>query len=195
MTTPSQVLTTGDPGHSVSEHSPIAGFATFTLALASLVYGLIESNQRTFSDGLVIGCFIASAVLLVAFVLVESHTASPMFDLSLFRLPTFSGGLVAAFGSLWVASQRFASVTRVDPVTNSVIAILHLAADQTPLGLATDGHYIYAGGVSRIDPATNQIAGSLLVPDAFGGVAYGDGVLWVTTINGVYRVLPDGLRP
>ena len=75
-----------------------AGFATFTLALASLVYGLIESNQRTFSDGLVIGCFIASAVLLVAFVLVESHTASPMFDLSLFRLPTFSGGLVAAFG-------------------------------------------------------------------------------------------------
>jgi MFS family permease len=75
-----------------------AGFATFTLALASLVYGLIESNQRTFGDGLVIGCFIASAVLLVAFVLVESHTASPMFDLSLFRLPTFSGGLVAAFG-------------------------------------------------------------------------------------------------
>ncbi len=104
-------------------------------------------------------------------------------------------GLVAAFGSLWVASQRFASVTRIDPVTNSVIATLHLAANQTPLGLATDGHYIYAGGVSRIDPATNQIAGSLLVPDAFGGVAYGDGVLWVTTINGVYRVLPDGLRP
>ena len=75
-----------------------AGFATFTLALASLVYGLIESNQRTFSDSLVIGCFIASAVLLLAFVLVESHIASPMFDLSLFRLPTFSGGLVAAFG-------------------------------------------------------------------------------------------------
>ena len=45
-----------------------------------------------------IGCFIASAVLLVAFVLVESRIASPMFDLSLFRLPTFSGGLVAAFG-------------------------------------------------------------------------------------------------
>ena len=27
MTTPSQVLTTGDPGHAVSEHSPIAAFA------------------------------------------------------------------------------------------------------------------------------------------------------------------------
>ena len=37
-------------------------------------------------------------MLLVAFVLVETRIASPMFDLSLFRLPTFSGGLVAAFG-------------------------------------------------------------------------------------------------
>ena len=27
MTTPSQVLTTGDPGHSVAEHNPVAGFA------------------------------------------------------------------------------------------------------------------------------------------------------------------------
>jgi len=27
LTTPSQVLTTGDPGHSVAEHNPVAGFA------------------------------------------------------------------------------------------------------------------------------------------------------------------------
>jgi predicted MFS family arabinose efflux permease len=37
-------------------------------------------------------------VLLVAFVAVELRTTAPMFDLSLFRLPTFSGGSVAAFG-------------------------------------------------------------------------------------------------
>ncbi len=75
-----------------------AGFSLFTLALSSLVYGLIESNQRSFTDGLVLGCFAAAAVLLVAFVLVELRSAHPMFDLSLFRLPTFSGGSVAAFG-------------------------------------------------------------------------------------------------
>ena len=34
----------------------------------------------------------------MAFVLVELRSAHPMFDLSLFRLPTFSGGSVAAFG-------------------------------------------------------------------------------------------------
>jgi predicted MFS family arabinose efflux permease len=37
-------------------------------------------------------------VLLVAFVLVERRRPDPMFDLTLFRLPTFSGGSVAAFG-------------------------------------------------------------------------------------------------
>jgi EmrB/QacA subfamily drug resistance transporter len=75
-----------------------AGFALFTVALGSLVYGLIESNQRSFSDSLVLGCLAAAAVLLVAFVLVERHGSSPMFDLSLFHLPTFTGGLFAAFG-------------------------------------------------------------------------------------------------
>src|SRR6266478_4047540 len=75
-----------------------AGFALFTVALSSLVYGLIESNQRSFTDGLVLGCFAAAAVLLAVFVIVERRTAHPMFDLSLFRLPTFSGGSVAAFG-------------------------------------------------------------------------------------------------
>jgi EmrB/QacA subfamily drug resistance transporter len=74
------------------------GFALFTVALSSLVYGLIESNQKSFTNGLVLGCFAAAAVLLVAFVIVERRSKHPMFDLGLFALPTFSGGSVAAFG-------------------------------------------------------------------------------------------------
>jgi predicted MFS family arabinose efflux permease len=70
----------------------------FTVALAALVYGLIESNQRSFGDARVVGCLVAAGVLLVAFVLIELRSSSPMFDLSLFRLPTFTGGAVAAFG-------------------------------------------------------------------------------------------------
>ena len=38
------------------------GFALLTVALSSLVYGLIESNQRSFTDGLVLGCLAAAAV-------------------------------------------------------------------------------------------------------------------------------------
>ena len=69
------------------------------LALASLVYGLIESNEKSFSDSLVLdllrgGRGTADRVRARR----GSRIAHPMFDLTLFRLPTFSGGLVAAFG-------------------------------------------------------------------------------------------------
>jgi EmrB/QacA subfamily drug resistance transporter len=95
------VLTLMKVGESREAHArrpDWAGFVVFTLALTSLVYGLIESNQRSFTDPLVLGCLVAAAVLLVVFVGVELRGSSPMFDLSLFRLPTFSGGAVAAFG-------------------------------------------------------------------------------------------------
>ena len=68
------------------------------MALSSLVYGLIESSQRSFTDGLVLGCLAVAAVLLAVFVFVELRIAQPMFDMKLFKLPTFSGGSVAAFG-------------------------------------------------------------------------------------------------
>ena len=68
-----------------------AGFSLFTVALSNLVYGLIESNQRSFTDGLVLGCFAAAAVLLLVFV-VELRSTSPMFDLNLFRLPVRGAG-------------------------------------------------------------------------------------------------------
>ena len=45
-----------------------------------------------------LGCFALAAVLLVAFVITELRISHPMFDLSLFKLPTFTGGSVAAFG-------------------------------------------------------------------------------------------------
>src|SRR6202012_2964528 len=37
-----------------------AGFVLFAAALASLIYALIESNEKSFSSGRVIGCFIAA---------------------------------------------------------------------------------------------------------------------------------------
>jgi EmrB/QacA subfamily drug resistance transporter len=74
------------------------GFVTFTAALATLVYALIESSEKSFSSHRVIGCFIASGVLIVLFVVAEMKGRHPMFDLELFRLPTFTGGLIVAFG-------------------------------------------------------------------------------------------------
>ncbi|MBL7519780.1 MFS transporter, partial [Frankia sp. CNm7] len=86
-------------------HRPdLPGFATLTAGLVALVYGLIRASEQGWGDGGVLTCFVLAAVLLVAFIVVETRVAHPMFDLSLLRIPTFLGGSVAAFamnGSLF----------------------------------------------------------------------------------------------
>jgi EmrB/QacA subfamily drug resistance transporter len=83
-----------------------AGFALWTGALVSLVYGLIRAGETSWSDGGVITCLVIAGVALAGFVVAERHVANPMFDLSLLRVPTFAGGSIAAFamnGSLFAA--------------------------------------------------------------------------------------------
>ncbi|GAB2668594.1 MFS transporter [Gordonia jinhuaensis] len=80
------------------------GVLTFTVGLLALVYGLTEAGQRSWGDAVVVTSFIVAAVLLIAFVVIEMRVSEPMFDLSLFRTPTFVGGSIAAFtmnGSLF----------------------------------------------------------------------------------------------
>jgi EmrB/QacA subfamily drug resistance transporter len=81
-----------------------AGFVTLTAGLVSLIYGLIRAGERSWSDVGVIICLALAVAFLGSFIFTERRTAHPMFDLSLLRVPTFSGGAIAAFtmnGSLY----------------------------------------------------------------------------------------------
>ena len=84
------------------------GFVSFSLSLGALVYGLIEAGQKSWSDQVVVTSLAASAVLMVVFVVSQLVQHDPMFDLGLLRKPTFTGGLVAAFG---VSASIFSLLT------------------------------------------------------------------------------------
>src|SRR4051812_43640580 len=84
------------------------GFVTFSAALGLLVYGLIEAGSRGWGDTRVVTCLVASAVLMAAFVVTQLVQEQPMFDLGLLRKPTFTGGLIAAFG---VSASIFSLLT------------------------------------------------------------------------------------
>jgi EmrB/QacA subfamily drug resistance transporter len=84
------------------------GFVSFSAALGLLVYGLIRAGQESWSDGRVVLCMVAAAVLLGVFVASQALQKDPMFDLGLLRKPTFTGGLVAAFG---VSASIFSLLT------------------------------------------------------------------------------------
>ena len=85
-----------------------AGFLTFSGALGLLVYGLITAGDDGFGDSTVLACLIGAAFLLVVFLFGQSGAKEPMFDLSLLRKPTFTGGLIAAFG---VSASVFSLLT------------------------------------------------------------------------------------
>ena len=73
------------------------GVITFSIALFCLVFALIRGNSEGWSSALIVTLFIASAVFFVAFVLAERRVSNPMFELSLFRKPTFTGASIVAF--------------------------------------------------------------------------------------------------
>ncbi len=76
----------------------VVGSGVFTLGLVGLVYGLIESGRASWTATQVIVALAVAVVALAAFPFVERARREPMFDLSLFRKPTFVGGSIAAFG-------------------------------------------------------------------------------------------------
>lgn len=77
----------------------LPGLATSALSLFALTYALIEGESRGWTSAPILGAFAVAAVAAVAFLVVESRTAQPMIDLSLFRERVFSGGLLSM--GLW----------------------------------------------------------------------------------------------
>jgi EmrB/QacA subfamily drug resistance transporter len=93
-----------DPGPNHAHPVDWTGFSVLTAGLISLVYGLIRAGEISWSDAGTVICLVIAPVLLAAFVWVERRCDHPMFDLSLVRVPTFDGGLIAAIcmnGSLY----------------------------------------------------------------------------------------------
>ena len=74
-----------------------AGTVTFSLSLFALVFALVRGNAEGWGSPQIVALFVAAAVLMAAFVLIELRVSSPMFELSLFRKPAFIGADTAAF--------------------------------------------------------------------------------------------------
>src|SRR5580658_6385536 len=81
------------------------GLVSFSAAMFLLELGLIRGNSLGWSSGAIVAMFCGSAAAFLTFVFVELHQARPMFDLSLFRKPGFSG---VSLGTFAVGGGMFA---------------------------------------------------------------------------------------
>jgi EmrB/QacA subfamily drug resistance transporter len=75
----------------------LAGAVTVTGGLVALVYGIVRSSDSGWGSTEVLGILALSAVLLVAFVLIEQRSAEPLVRLSIFSVRPVRGANAAMF--------------------------------------------------------------------------------------------------
>ena len=100
----------------------VGAFASI-VALASLLFGIIEGPVRGWSDSIVLGSFGIGAVMLVFFIAWEFHVDEPMLDMRFFTNPRFSAAngaitmtFFALFGSMFLMTQYWQLVHGYSPL-------------------------------------------------------------------------------
>jgi len=107
----------------------------------------------------------------------------------------FGGGpLTVGEGAVWAMSAAQATLMRIDPARNAVVARIKVS----PPGAAAAGDgavwltYAWNDTLSRIDPATNMVTATIHVGPQPDGIAISPGAVWVADAGGpsVSRVDP-----
>ncbi|HEY7206955.1 MAG TPA: MFS transporter [Gaiellaceae bacterium] len=162
----------------------LPGFVTLSAGLFALVLGLLRGNDWGWSSGRVIGLFTAAVVFLVSFVLVESRSEEPMFDVSLFRVPTFAGAQITAFV---ISSAMFSQFLYLSLYLQNVLGYspIQAGARFLPLSLLAFVAAPIAGRLSVRVPVRYLIGGGLAAVSASLFLMYG-----ITNSSGWTTLLP-----
>src|SRR5690606_23219534 len=131
----------------------IPGVVLSTLGLVALVYGFTRAESEGWSDALTIGMFVASAVLLIAFVLVESRVRAPLLPLRVVTERNRGGvylslglAIIAMFGLFLFLTYYLQIVKGYSPVKTG-FAFLPMIA-----GMVTGSTQIGARLMTRVPP-------------------------------------------
>ena len=173
---------TRDEGHGGFD---LPGLATLTAGLFALVLGLFRGNDWGWSSGRVVGLFAAAAVLLAAFAPVARRRSAPMFDIGLFRVPTFTGAQVTAFA---MSSGMFAQFLYLALYLQDVLRYSPMGAGVRflPLSLLAFVTSPLAGRLSSRMPVRLLLSGGL----ALVGVALL--LLWGISLGSSWLTLLPG---
>lgn len=141
----------------------LLGPAAITAALLLAVYGIVASDQNGWGSRTTVGSLVAAAVLLAAFVLIESLVADPMVPLRIFR----RRGLVAALCNVFFVAAAFQPILFL--LTQYLQNVLGFSPFKTgaafvPLGLAIIAATVAAqSAIPRLGVKPPIVAGALLL--------------------------------
>ena len=151
----------------------LPGLLVSSAAIGLLVYTIIEAPDRGWGSAASIAGFAGTALLGTVFVVVERHTAEPMLDVTLFKVPAFSAAsgsvtiaFFALFGFIFLITQYFQFIrgygtlstgVRILPVAVS-IAVGSVAGARLAIRIGTRA--IVTSGLILFGLAFAWIAGS-----------------------------------
>lgn len=90
-------------GQGASARLDVSGAVTVTTSLMLAVYAIVNGNEAGWTSARTLGLLAAAAVLLAAFLVIESRVKNPLMPLSLFRLRNVATANVV--GVLWAAAM------------------------------------------------------------------------------------------
>ena len=114
-----------------ARHFDVLGAASITAALMVLVYGLTEATQNGWGSTSTVSLFVASALLIVAFFVIEWRAESPLVPFSAFRGNTLATASVITCVVASIAFSQFFLLTLY------LQQVLHYSAAKTGLAFAT----------------------------------------------------------
>ncbi|MGW2691020.1 MFS transporter [Streptomyces sp. NPDC001296] len=113
LLTPRFVAESRHPGRHLDPPGLVLGVA----AIGALNYGVIDGGHSGFGSARAVGAFVVAALALVALVLVEARTRTPMLKLRLFRIRSFATAnvvaLIAQYGFVATAFTQVLYLERV----------------------------------------------------------------------------------
>jgi EmrB/QacA subfamily drug resistance transporter len=108
----------------------VPGQLLFIGGIGTLVYALIQGGHSGWLSPEIVGCFVASVVLLVLFVRFELHTADPMMDVQVFKDGVYDAAIYAVFatlfcvyGTLFIITQYFQNVRAYSPEETGLLML------------------------------------------------------------------------
>jgi EmrB/QacA subfamily drug resistance transporter len=152
----------------------VPGLVTSAIGIFALNYALIQGNSYGWSSGRIVGSFVASAVFLVAFLVIELRARVPMFDLTLFRDRTFAAANV---NGLLMFIGLFTYILYFSIFLQTVLGYSAVQAGATFL--------VSSAAILLFAPAAGGIAAKVgpRLPMAGGMALYGVAMLVMSTLD------------
>ena len=187
------------------------GAALSIAGLGTLVYGVIRGGSDGWLDPVTLTALAVGAALILAFVLHELRSRSPMLDVRVFRNPRFTGASVAVsavyfclFGTIFLVTQHMQLLLGYGTLAAGIrtipfAVVLIIVANQTPRIVARFGPRLpIVGGLVVV--AVSQLLRIASTPDTGYGLillsqsvfSTGMGLLIAPATASIMGALPPG---